>query len=393
MQSTIRHLLIFTLALPLAAQTAAGISKSITALPASPTKALKADWLVAKIVVPAGVYRGSHPQEIEMSNGLIRRAWRLGPNAATIALDNLTTGAAMLRGVKPEAMLELNGKKFSIGGLLGQPDYAYLRREWIERLTADPAAFRLVGFETGRTKARFEWKRVRYSADLPWPPPGVSLSLKFEPPGEELKGVMAIVHYELYDGIPLLAKWVEVRNGSAEPVTLNNFISEFLAAVEYESQVEGPACGGNPLIQVESDYSFVATHPASDICRIANWVPDKQYATQVNYRLNAPLLLETRPPIGPDIVIQPGGSFETFRIFELLHDSTERERRGLAVRRMYRTLAPWVTENPILMHVRRAEPEAVKLAIDQCAAVGFEMVIMTFGSGFNIEREDQIGRA
>ena len=40
------------------------------------------------------------------------------------------------------------------------------------------------------------------------------------------------------------------------------------------------------------------------------------------------------------------------------------------------------------MHVRNASPEAVKLAIDQCAAVGFEMVIMSFGSGFNIENED-----
>ena len=55
---------------------------------------------------------------------------------------------------------------------------------------------------------------------------------------------------------------------------------------------------------------------------------------------------------------------------------------------MYRTVAPQVTENPILMHVRRAEPDAVRLAIDQCAEVGFEMVVMTFGSGFNIESED-----
>ena len=55
---------------------------------------------------------------------------------------------------------------------------------------------------------------------------------------------------------------------------------------------------------------------------------------------------------------------------------------------MYRTVAPQVTENPILMHVRNAEPDAVRLAIDQCAEVGFEMVIMTFGSGFNIESED-----
>jgi hypothetical protein len=57
------------------------------------------------------------------------------------------------------------------------------------------------------------------------------------------------------------------------------------------------------------------------------------------------------------------------------------------VRRAYRALAPWVQENPILMHVRSAQPAAVKAAIDQCAEVGFEMVIMTFGSGFNIESE------
>ena len=72
-------------------------------------------------------------------------------------------------------------------------------------------------------------------------------------------------------------------------------------------------------------------------------------------------------------------------MFELVHDSTDRERRGLAVRRAYRALAPWAQENPILMHVTSATPESVKRAIDQSAAVGFEMVIMSFGSGFNIE--------
>jgi hypothetical protein len=40
-----------------------------------------------------------------------------------------------------------------------------------------------------------------------------------------------------------------------------------------------------------------------------------------------------------------------------------------------------------MMHVRSAEPEAVKLAIDQCAAVGFEMVILSFGSGFDAEND------
>jgi hypothetical protein len=40
------------------------------------------------------------------------------------------------------------------------------------------------------------------------------------------------------------------------------------------------------------------------------------------------------------------------------------------------------------MHVRQSDPESVKRAIDQCAEAGFEMVILSFGSGFNAERED-----
>jgi hypothetical protein len=305
-----------------------------------------------------------------------------------VSFDNLRNGAALLRGVKPEAAITLDGHPYNIGGLLGQPDYAYLRAAWLDRMTADPAAFHFTGFEAGKTKARLAWKRMRRSDDLPWPPPGVSLVLRFEPP--DRKGIAVWVHYEMYDGIPLLSKWIEVRNNSGQPVTVNTFTSEILAAVEYESQVEDAGPAENPYIQVETDYSFVATHPGSGSSKIANWIPDKQYTTQVNYRLEARLLLETRPPVGPAQVVQPGGAFETFRIFELIHDSTERERRGLAVRRMYRTLAPWITENPILMHVRKADPASVRTAIDQCAAVGFEMVIMSFGSGFSIENEDPV---
>ena len=376
-----RCLLILYLSLPLFATKV----EDLPACPASPAGP-KSDWLISSLASPAILCRGAHPSEIEMSNGLIRRTWRLAPDAASVAFDNLTNGAALLRGVKPEAAVTLDDVPYNVGGLLGQPDYAYLRSEWLDRMTADPSAFRFAGFETGKTKARLDWKRVRHSDNLPWPPPGVSLVLRFERP--DRKGVAVLVHYEMYDGIPLLAKWLEVLNGSGHAITVNTFTSEILAAVEYESQVETPGAAEDPYIQVETDYSFVATHSGSGSNKVAHWVPDKQYTTQVNYRLEAPLLLETRPALGPAQVVPPGGDFETFRIFELIHDSTERERRGLAVRRMYRTLAPWTTENPILMHVRNADPQSVKLAIDQCAAVGFEMVIMSFGSGFNLEKEE-----
>jgi hypothetical protein len=202
-----------------------------------------------------------------------------------------------------------------------------------------------------------------------------------------LRGVTVAVHYEMYEGIPLLSKWLTVHNGSEEAIRLNRFTSEILALVEYESHAENYQGWNVPNIHVESDYAFggmnalVADHTTY-------WQPDPQYLTQVSYERENPCLLESRPPLGPDVDIAPGESFESFRTFELVFDSTERERRGLSVRRMYRTIAPWVTENPIMMHVRRADPNSVRLAIDQCADIGFEMVVLTFGSGFNIENEE-----
>ncbi|MCC6490240.1 MAG: alpha-galactosidase [Candidatus Hydrogenedentes bacterium] len=345
------------------------------------------DWLIDAPAAKAGVYRNAAGNEISMSNRLVRRSWRVSPNAATVAYDNLMTGAAIIRGVKPEAMVEINGERFSVGGLQGQPDYAYLKPEWVDAMTADPAAFQCVSVEYGKTAERFAWKREGRLADVSWPPPGVSLVFHYKAPEGKLPGVSVSVHYELYDALPVLAKWVAIRNEGEKPIQLNSFISEVLAAVEYQSMPESLPRWEYPNIHVESDFGYGGLDPWTSRCT-AYWVPDPQYTTQVNYALQSPVQLECRLPIGPDVTIAPGGTFETFRTFELVYDSTERERKGLALRRMYRTLAPWVMDNPIMLHVRQSDPEAVRLALDQCAEVGAEMAILSFGSGFDMENED-----
>ena len=358
----------------------------LSPLPVENTRRPQSDWLVHPDAFQAGAYRGGTKDEIVLTNGLIRRTWRLTPNAATVGYDNLMTGESVIRGVKPEAAIELEGERLDVGGLRGQEEYAYLRREWIDDLVGDPGAFLLTDFEIGGTKAHIPWTRTRHAPDLPWPPPGASLTFRFVPPEGRFDGMQVEVHYELYDGIPLLCKWLTLTNDTGRPLRLNTFTSEILAAVEYESTVDAQHWR-YPNIHVESDYGFTdinTRHPR----RTTHWVPDPEYTTQVNYRYETPCLLESRPPRGPNIVLQSGETFESFRTFELIYDSTERERQGLARRRMYRTVAPWTQENPILMHVRGADPEAVKCAIDQCADVGFEMVIMTFGSGFDPENED-----
>jgi len=80
-------------------------------------------------------------------------------------------------------------------------------------------------------------------------------------------------------------------------------------------------------IHVETDYAFGGMSPA---CRGQgiHWGPDPLYGSQVNYERKTPCLLECRPPLGPDQMIAPGASFESFRAFELLHDSTNGSARG-----------------------------------------------------------------
>ena len=120
-----------------------------------------------------------------------------------------------------------------------------------------------------------------------------------------------------------------------------------LAVVEPEVSVGDVDIWDRPNLHVDSDYTFSGMSPKS-ASRTVYWVADPTFTTQVNYEFNTPCVLECRPPLGPDADIAPGGRFETFRTFELVPDSTDRERKGLAVRRMYRTIAPWVTENPDL---------------------------------------------
>ena len=297
------------------------------------------DWLVRRVTEPVRVVERADGKEVVMDNALIRRTFRLRPNAATVGYDNLMTGESMLRAVKPEARVEIDGVRFDVGGLKGQPDHAYLLSEWLDSLRSNPEAFQFAGYEIGRTKERFAWRRRRYCADTAWPPAGASLSLHFKPPADKLKGLRLSVHYEMYEGIPLLCKWLSVHNGSGQTVRLNSYTSEILAMVEYESHVENYEKWNVPNIHVESDYSFAGMN-AYVANQTTHWEKDPQYMTQVSYPRENPCLLESRPPVGPDHDIEPGGTFESFRTFELVFDSTERERKGLAVRRMYRTIAP-----------------------------------------------------
>jgi hypothetical protein len=196
------------------------------------------------------------------------------------------------------------------------------------------------------------------------------------------------VHYELYDGIPLFSKWITLTHAGAKPVRLNSFTSHELKLAEVESSVNTAPTSEKFNLWVETDMAFgdMAPEYASPCVR---FLSDPEYPTQVHYERQTPCLLRCAPPLGPDQEVSRDKPFESFRTFELLLDSTERERRSLARRKMYRTIAPWTNENPLMFHKVQSDPKTIREAIDQAAEVGFEMVIMSFGSGFNHESRDK----
>jgi hypothetical protein len=379
------------------------------------------DWLLGKVTTKSSLTRSARFNHLVLSNGLVSRVFAIAPNGATIALDNKMTGQSELRAVRPEAVVSLNGKSYDVGGLKGQASQNYLTERFVTQMTSDPSAFQLQSFKQGPTVERFPWKRNRSwsSKQLPWPAPGIRLTFTYAAPLDataEIKDVTIEVVYEIYDGMPVISKWLNVNNAGKTDVHLDSFKSEVLALVESapkvdtgipreyrvwgrsvppvkDSQTDAPRDYIDRFTQlfVVTDYAMGGDMEAMKDNPGVRWVHDHPEYEKTGIRYYGqykPARVECTPPFGPDIDIKSGTSWESFRAFELLRDATDDECRGLAERRFWSYMAPWTQENPIFMHVSKDDDQAVKTAIDQSAQVGFEMVIMTFGSGFNIESKD-----
>ncbi|MFT5302397.1 MAG: hypothetical protein ACI814_003212 [Mariniblastus sp.] len=376
----------------------------------------KPDWLIDGETFKAGFRTDPQsPGRFQLSNGLVSRTFLLHDGiGATIGLDCLATDQAVLRSVKPEAIVSINGTRYPVGGLSGQPNHAYLLDEWLAEMKPAENALRLVNMHVGKPEERFGWKRVRrHESSAAWPPPGVKLTLEFapQPEPESKPGVpgrsgdnsgdpkgnatafRVQVHYELYDGVPVFCKWITVTNNGQQTLVVDKFTSELLGVVEHDSRVEfreGVDYPEPESIHVETDFAFGGFSHDNANRHVVHWRTDPEYTTQVNYAKQAKVLLAVEPTYGPAQSVAPGESFSSCRAFELLHDSSDRERRSLSIRKMYRTIAPWVTENPLMHHLKVSKPAEVRRAIDDAAKVGFEMIILSFGSGFNIENEDPV---
>lgn len=353
-------------------------------------KSVTADWLIITPTQKAAIYQSKDTKDIILYNGLVKRIFRLSPNLVCTDYTNMITGQQLLRTVQPEALVNINGADYAVGGLHGTKEKAYFKQQWLNSLTTDEKDFRLVDYVIAEVKPFLD-----KSSAIPrnwWTPQeknsgGKTISFRYTNALPHMKGIEIRVNYAIYDGLPLVAKWVTVENKSQQVIRLDRVKSEILAVVEEESAVVG---GTEQMrkqhgIYFETNYAFnnAMRYDISD--QTTHWKADSTYTSQVNYNYKTPSLVEIYPEKAPGIELYPGKVFQSPRTYELLMDSYDRERNGMAIRKMYRTIAPWVKENPIFMHLVSKNDAQVRDAVDQCAATGYEALILSFGSHINME--------
>ena len=341
------------------------------------------DWLVDGKSRSAEILQIS-PNEIQLRNGLVQRTFFLSPSPACYDFTNLMTGEQLLRTVMPEAKVVLNGKSFEIGAKLNFREKGYFKKEWLSLLQSQENSFRYEGYSISPIIPHFPTK-IQFWTGEKGATSGQKIAFSYSHP--ELPGLMLGIHYEIFDNLPLIGKYVTLENQGNQRIPIDQVVNEILGTVEEESAVVGETKDMKKPHQlyVENNFAFNNAMHAELSAQATHWKQDSSYTSQVNYNYQTPSTMEVYPQKGIGIDLKPGENFQSIRTYELVLDSYDRERNCLARRKMYRAIAPWTQQNPIFMHLVSKTDEQVRTAIDQCVETGYEALILSFGSHINME--------
>ena len=380
------------------------------------------DWLVhpAEIASRLSVTLADDSATLVLANGLVSRRFYLGENLACYSFRREDTGAEFLRSVKPEATIQVEGQRVSVGGLQfpglasgrkGQSTAKfvanYFLEGWLDEMVNDQHAFQIASVQVSKPKAWLEWAPMsQQSSSGVWPPKGLHVSMRYDPPNAlpALKSLSVTVHYEIYDGLPVIGKWLSFEGGDKDVTLERTLIEELAVSDEMADRVfvesEYNHFHATPVRwfvdpEFKTDSGPVFTERMSDY-RLRYWSQnelddasvrfDQHPEWQGEYRSRG--LLQVQYPEGPAKTMRQGETWSTFRSWILLHDTMDEDRKGLGRRKLYRTLMPWTQENLVYMHVLSHDSKAIRQAVDQCADCGFDMIVLTFGSGFNMMSQD-----
>ena len=291
--------------------------------------------------------------------------------------------------------------------------HSYLNRTNLKTVVLS-TSFVYSSYKISEPEAPFHWEPgLRHSPpDSKWPPEGLTLTVEFKPSPNVSNtahaNIVVRLNYEMYQGVPILAKWLTIENLGNTPVRVDKVTIENLATQKPYAPlylIPYPLPWENDPKAATSSWLYVeaSTPYGSDI----SWTIDPDAADSPG--ADEPVLVASYS-VGPGVIVgsdlghyrtverlkrqaetlKKSGpralqSFDTYKVIELVIDSNDRERVAMSRHRMVRLLTPQTQENPIFFHGTNISDAGFRAAVDQMAEVGFEMFIYSFDSGFNLE--------
>lgn len=295
------------------------------------------DWVISKETLPAVI--SITAEKVVLDNGLVHREIETD-GCKTVSFRNLQKDMELISRTSGDFKITVNKKSFGT------------------------KFFSFCGAKEVACEERVPFKRTStMTYDGTYPPPGKAAELCYE---SEKLGISATVRYEIYNGMPVIMKRITVKNDSKDTVTIDNIATDVMCITE-----------NRDTLFVDSDYNSTTQFLGLDIEKYA-----KNYA---RYHYD---MLEVAPLYRMNVKLQPNETLSSICVFELLFNTEYYDLRMIEVKEMYRRIAPWCTDNVLFFHLISNRGSTIRKAVDQCSEIGLEMIIQSFGSGVNMESDN-----
>lgn len=196
------------------------------------------------------------------------------------------------------------------------------------------------------------------------------------------------LHYEMYDGVPLLSKWMTISSVGAD-VAVTSVVTESLhvpwelrnrmhAEIAYmptigeRNSMEGAGWDAGDMGFLS--FTGLMDDPVNmwvyDANAMGPWGADDAWQYWYDMGLNE-TMLSVAYPYGPQVVVSNTSTWDTFRVYEVLHDSDTLERQTLSRRKLLRVASPAVTSDLLPAYMVGGDSASIRAGADAAAALGF----------------------
>ena len=344
-------------------------------------------WASSGVSIPSTI--DEKEKKVTLSNGLVERTFDLEENFLTVGYKNLYTGIELLNKAdfQADASIVLNTQYrdnsgdgddlFYIGGRdQSVPTFQYIDYQ-IEEQAEEPF--------------HWEWdERISPESmkNTPWPAKGKALVVNYKAPEgteEAFKNVIVQVRYEIYDGIPAISKTINVTNHGAADIIVDKMAVEILPvpiSLKSALYMEATMNSGNENHDRNNgrerykQWEDIDGTNGKIVSRYAAPAGDNTIAAGMGYDVSN---------IGPNYRLASGETFNAYKLYQMFYTNSYYEWQTMEVKKMYRLLFPQTADAPLIYHIISSDTETVKQGIDQAYNAGFNMVLLSFGSGVNVE--------